>query len=222
MKTNILYLCLALLICWSCGKAPAIEPEPEPPQETTETPEVPETPATPETPGTPGGSLNSMPRPSWIVSFIDSQGRDLVEGIPTIKLESYEVQYDGDFLSGTTCNVKLFVNDEELSSPGNMHWFQMKLSYKEEASPYDAIQFVLRDLWDLDDIESIYTVRCEMICPYIFGDDRTHTLVGELHGGYMFRKCWFDGVEASPAYRVWEGEVLYYIEYGSFFVQVDR
>jgi hypothetical protein len=95
----------------------------------------------------------------------------------------------------------------------------MKVSYKDEFAPYDAIQFEIDELWNLADAN--YTVRCEMVCPYIFGDDRTHTLVGELHWGYMFRKCWFDGIEASPAYGVVDGERRY-IEYGAFIVQVDR
>jgi hypothetical protein len=165
-------------------------------------------------------SLNSKPYPNLEISFIDSQGRDLVEGIPTIELNTDEALYGDGFLSSNTYDVKLFINDKEVAPLPSIRRFRMNVIYKDEFAPYDAIFFYIDDLIHLSG-KSIHMVRCEMVCPYIFGDDRTHTLVGELHRGSMFLKCWFDGVEASPAYHVVEGERRY-IEFGSFIVQVDR
>jgi hypothetical protein len=162
--------------------------------------------------------MNSKPYPNLEISFIDSQGRDLVEGIPTVELNTPYVLYGDGFLSSNTCDVKLFINDKEVPLP-DIRRFRMHVTYKDEFAPYDVIHFEVDDLWNLTDANC--TLRCEMVCPYIFGDSRTHTLVGELHRGQAFLKCWFDGVEASPAYRVSEGERRY-IEYGSFIVQVDR
>jgi hypothetical protein len=175
-----------------------------------------------------GGCSNEAPEmvdfmlgpPCLTVSFIDSEGWDLVTGIPTTKFVTQTVEYTGDFLSNSTCRT-LFVNDEEILSPS----MQISLLDKDKFGlPYDAISFIFWDLMTPINDKSnstIYTVRCEVICPYIFGNDEAHTLTGELSmwypgGYYLFQKCWFDGVETLPVYY---GDVR---KENSFIVQVNR
>jgi hypothetical protein len=142
------------------------------------------------------------------VSFIDSEGKDLVEGIPTMKWETYTVQYTGDFVYYKDCPVKLFINDEETP------WKDIvsaRLVYKQDRiePPYDALIFLSGYFGNQINDPShstVYTVRYEIVCPYLFGNEQVHTLVGELSrwypgGYYWFQKCWFDGVEASPVYN---------------------
>jgi hypothetical protein len=159
-----------------------------------------------------GGCNNEVPEtiddmlgpPCLFISFIDSEGRDLVTGIPTIKLVVYPAEYDGDFLSTGTFRVKPFIN-EEASSQYNLH---MQMSYKDGVYElYDAINFVFWDLHrKVNDKSSstVYTIRCEVVCEYIFGNDETHIMTGELSrlipgGTYDFLRFWFDGVEIPPA-----------------------
>jgi hypothetical protein len=147
---------------------------------------------------------NMIGPPDLVVCFIDSEGQDLLTEIPTIKLVTPTVEYAGDFLSNDVCRVKLFINEEEIPAP-NMHVRLLGENLTDE--PYKAISFVFWDLMLAVNNESnsaVYTVRCEMVCPYVFGNDGAHTLTGELsrdsEGCYWFQKCRFDGAEALPAY----------------------
>jgi hypothetical protein len=167
------------------------------------------------------GCLDSAaPPPAFVISFIDSEGQDLVEGIPTVTWE----QYAGDFLSNNAYQMKLFVDEEEEVPQG---YRDMSITSKEEnIQRYDAIRFTITALWgamnDPSDI-AVHTARCEFVCPYIFGSDEVHTLTGELSrgpkgGDYFFRRFWFDGVECPPLYDT-EGSWL--LE-DTYIVQVNR
>jgi hypothetical protein len=162
--------------------------------------------------------------PNLNVCFVDSEGGDLLAGIPTIKLETARVKYDGDFLSNNTFRIKLFVNDEEILSLG----MPVGLFHKGESGlPYDAITFTLWDLLTPINNQSnstIYIVKGEVVCPYVFGNDEVHTLQGELSrqhpgGSYWYRICWFDGVETLPAYYHDPGDVR---KDNSFVARIDR
>jgi hypothetical protein len=100
---------------------------------------------------------------------------------------------------------KLFINDEEIQIVKE----PMRLVSEEfTGEPYKALGIPFGYLWEeINDASNntVYTVRNEIVCPYIFGNDEAHTLTGILERMgtgriYWFHKCWFDGIEASPTY----------------------
>jgi hypothetical protein len=167
--------------------------------------------------------------PGMVICFIDSEGQDLLTGIPTIKWVTEAVEYTGDFVSSDVCPMKtLFINDEEIQVVQD----PMPLIYEEyTGEPYKALCFTYGYIWmEINDKsnETVYTVRSEIVCPYIFGNDEAHILTGELirmgEGKiYGFHKCWFDGVEASPTYFGEEtGAAAGMQKPDIFIVRVDR
>jgi hypothetical protein len=179
------------------------------------------------------GILNSEDSPQLAISFIDSEGRDLVTGIPTIKLvDNVGVERPDDYLSSDIFRVKMFANEEEL--PTHNHYLYIPTIYKDERYDlYHKVCFVFLGLFgfanDKNNV-SVCTVRCEVVCPYIFGNDETHILTAELSrdypGGYSyFQRFWFDGVEI-PFGVYPPGLDMTYPEDGrkptAYFVQVDR
>jgi hypothetical protein len=162
------------------------------------------------------GNITGLPGLS--VSFIDSEGQDLVAGIPAIKLMPPPA---ADFLSDDVFRIKVFINEEEIRMPN----VPVRLFDKDSIAGTCNVVFIFYDLPGKELVDAsnsaVYTVRTEIVCPYIFGNDEAHTLTGELGrspgGYYCFRKCWFDGVEAAPTYAAegWQRE-------GAFTVRVDR
>ncbi|MDR1356225.1 MAG: hypothetical protein LBJ58_00990 [Tannerellaceae bacterium] len=151
-------------------------------------------------------TLNSWVPPSLMISFIDTGGRDLLAGAPVIDKIAYEAQHRGCYLANGECRVRLFVNDEELPAQ-NMEYSPVNRK-SEVGGPYDSVYFLLQALSGTVNDESNradYTVRCEIIFPYVFGDDDTHVITGELSrenpvGAYRFRRLLSDGAEATPVY----------------------
>jgi hypothetical protein len=145
-----------------------------------------------------GGMLGP---PCLFISFIDSEGQDLVTGIPTVKVVTPVAEYAGDFLSSDVYRMKLFVNEEEFPTQNDPLY--MSIRHKDGTYElYDAILFSFGNLMKSVDDKSnftVYTVRCEVVCEYVFGNDETHILTGELSrppgGTYDFQRFWFDGVE---------------------------
>lgn len=72
-----------------------------------------------------------------------------------------------------------------------------------------------------DPDEPVCMIRCEIVCPYIFGDDQARTLTGEFSlgtGGYhWFQRCWFEGAELPPLYAAegWRVQSFYIARTGS-------
>jgi hypothetical protein len=148
--------------------------------------------------------------PEFVISFIDSEGRDLVEGLPVIKDPCTE------YVPSDLFQLKLFVNDEEevLSTPRRV----IKISNQRT---YAALEFSLDSplmTYTSDPSDTlVYMLRYEVVCPYIFANKKVHTLEGELRrtvGYQTFRRFWFDGVECSPANGQLPGK--------SFTFQVNR
>jgi hypothetical protein len=148
--------------------------------------------------------------PRMVVSFIDSEGRDLVEGIPDMRLEPLG-DYNGGFLPRNTTLVRLFINGKEILSPK----INMSTVHKAEDAGelYEGIHFGFVDLMDGD---PNVTVRLDFVCQHLFGTE-VHTLTIEVTGYYLFSKCLFDGVEALPV-----SEIHTTYRSNAYLVRVDR
>jgi hypothetical protein len=157
--------------------------------------------------------------------FVNSEGKDLVEGIPVADAEGKE-NYFGDYI-GKLLSGKYRISHISQLSPGEyllkLFLDDKEVEYRVEVSvwnmegiigkpPYYAVSFRLVHYTKFNQEK----VRCEVICPYIFGDYEAHTLEGELDGT-TFRRCWFDGVEASSVYPLPD-----FSYENAFIVQVDR
>ncbi|MDR1257801.1 MAG: hypothetical protein LBK65_00775 [Tannerellaceae bacterium] len=164
--------------------------------------------------------------PGLGICFTDSKGQDILTGIPTITWVTPTVIYHGDFISSDVCFMKkLFINDEEISV---VEKDPMGLVSEElTGGHYKALGIAFGYLWrEINDASNntVYTVRSEIVCSYIFGNDEAHILTGVLDRGgtgglYGFHKCWFDGVEASPTYFEWDESIQ---RPNYFIVRVDR
>ncbi|MDR1257802.1 MAG: hypothetical protein LBK65_00780 [Tannerellaceae bacterium] len=138
------------------------------------------------------------------ICFIDSEGQDLLTGITSVGWNASTVKDNGPFVADNSdLNIeKTFINDREIQVPV----IHVGLGYGYAGLPYKNISFAIDHDYLVS--EDISTGRWEIVFPYMFGNDEVHTLTVELDvtpGGYRwYKKLWFDGVEASPAYYEWD------------------
>jgi hypothetical protein len=143
------------------------------------------------------------------VFFVDSEGKDLVEGIPTIKKKDDPITSRAGNLSPSAYHIKLFKDDEESNRKPSVLVYD-----REDVTGKPGYAIVFSFLTSNRGFNH-KKIRYEFVCPYIFGDDKVHTLEGEMKGAAVI-KCRFDGVEAPPA------QALPDFTYYAYIVRVDR
>jgi hypothetical protein len=175
---------------------------------------------------------DNIPGPAFAyLCFIDSEGQDLLTGIHPVKWVTPTVEYTGDFVADSDLHIKkLAINDREIQVEPVSHVGLGSEGFY-TSLPYKSISFIIGIQQEIDEAYSdivytvtVYTVRWEIIFPYIFGNDEVHTLTGELcvtsGKAFWFQKCWFDSVEASPAYFEWASSADK--KPNAFLVRVDK